>query len=641
MGAKRDRTFVEEWRRRISASEDTKKNWEKENRVSDSYQFWRGNQLVEPFDERSDRKMQINLVHTAARAQVPSLYFYRPFARIHAAPERADTSGETVDDKATLLQDTANYLIRDGVQGFREQTHLGVKEAFWAMGCVEVGYSAEFTDNPNADRPALKEDEDTEVDLSQPVKDEDGLSVGPDSDLPSLEAELARLKSSLKSETFYVKHIPARQVLVSATDKCIIDDNDWVGYWEEFPLEDIRDAPGYKNTRELKGASHGSRKEDRADAAYSDNKGDVICLYKIWDLRTRTRYVIAEGHDAYLLKKPFKRLPLKFLRPDVDPYHFYPKPPISNWLIPQEEYNDSREYLRKVRKGTVPLFTYDENGVDPKDMEKFEGGQMGTYIPRRANTNNPIEPVQQPNYSGNAIQTLTISEKEFNSISGIPSEYRQTQEDKTATASVIQNQQAQVQNNFDRSTVADWLAAIIQELVCLAIEKMSLDHWIAINVDPDSAFAPQAAVQVATQFQQLTADKLASAAKGIRWVVQVDVESLSPVAEEQQLGRWMQALSLLLNPGMARLMALAPPILKRTLDLNGIKSGRDQDAIGQALTAMAQLEMQMQQAQINGGGGAAAPKGVASQPGAPAQAPQAGGPPQQLPTIPNPHPRQQ
>jgi hypothetical protein len=611
---------VERWHKRIAAAEDVRENWEKRYRIPDCYQYWAGNQLRDPFDGRGDRKIQLNLVASAVRAKLPSLYFYNPTCRVLAAPERADTSGETVDAKAQLLQDTGNYLARDGAPSFREHTQLALKEAEWAFGCVEVGYSADFSENPNEDRPALKESE------REDVKDADGLRVGPDSDLEALEAELTRLQDGLAAETFYVKHIPAKQIMVSSSDKCIIEANDWIGYWEDHNLEDIKRNPVYKNTKDLRPS--GSQQDDERKRSDEYEGSENVRLRRIWDLRTRQRFVVADGHKAYLIEpKAYERLPLFFIRPDKDPYHFHPKPPIYQGLSPQEEYNDSREHLRKLRKATVPRYTYDEGALDENQITKLESEEIGTYIPRNAGTQDPILPVNQPTYAENALSTLSISEREFNALMGVPAEFRQSSEQKSATQSVIQNQQAQVQGNYDRSQVADWLAAIIQELIYLSIDHMNIDRWIAVNVDLDSPMAPQEAQAVATTYEQISAEKLRGATDGIRWKVHVDVESLSPVSEDQKRAVWMQMLTMLSTPNFARLFSLSPQLLKITLNLNGLKNGREQDAIFDGLQKLVMLEMKM--AQMN----AAGTKGVASQPGQPGPPP---GPsaPQELPPPP-------
>jgi hypothetical protein len=245
-----------------------------------------------------------------------------------------------------------------------------------------------------------------------------------------------------------------------------------------------------------------------------------------------------------------------------------------------------------VRKGTVPRYTYDEDAVKPSDMAKLEQGGVGTYIARKANTRKPIEAIDQPSFSDTALKTLTLSQQEFSEQGGETPNY-QTARGKTATQAVIANTKGQITDSFDRSCVADWLAAIIEELIMLAIEEMLLEKWVVMNVDPDGMYAPMETQRVVQNYQWITAEMLQEAQQGIRWTVLVDVETLSPASEQQHAQQWMQALSLLANPATARILALSPELLKRTLDLNGIKSHRDQQLIGDALQKEAQMQMQM------------------------------------------------
>src|SRR3990170_2740326 len=230
----KDIDSIRTWRKRIAAAKELRKEWENENRVKDCYNFWKGNQLINEFDQFGNRKAQVNKIHPEVRNAIPSLYYYRPFARVTAQPELADTAGTAIDDSMQLLQDTANHLIRTPTTRFQESTLLALKESFWSMGVVEVGYSADFVDDPQANsRPPLKEDEDTKI--SKPVSEVD------------IEAMVAKEKQSM-TERFYIRHIPSKQVLISISDKPIVEDNDWIGYWEDLPLEDVKASGAYENT---------------------------------------------------------------------------------------------------------------------------------------------------------------------------------------------------------------------------------------------------------------------------------------------------------------------------------------------------------------------------------------------------------
>jgi hypothetical protein len=618
--ASKDEERIKTWGKRIDAAKELKKKWERKCRVQACYDYWAGDQLEQPYDEFGVRRAQVNLIHPEVRNQIPSLYFYRPFARLTAEPEHSDDPGSDVEGRSSLLQDTANHLIRDKDIGFREKTHLALKEAHWAVGCVEVGYSSEFTDDPTGDRPALKEEKDTKFDKGE-------TQVGPlpvPDELFEMTAEIKRIKSNLKQERFYIKHITAKQILVSLSDKPCLEENDWIGYWEEWSIEDLKRS-NYDNTKDLEANFQTPAEKERIEN-YNDKAGESekTTVYKIWDLRTMTRYVMAEGHKKYLLKEPFTRCPLKFLRFDVDPYHFLPRPPIFPKLGPQDEYNQSREFMRLNRNARVARFTYDMDGIDPNQMKKLERGAIGIYVPRKNGAGpDVIAPVAQPNMNDSAMQTLTLSDKEFKQVGGVGGDARVSQES-SATQAKIAATKDQTQDSFDRSIVADFLSAVVEELLALAIDNMNMDRWIAINVAPDSMYSMELAQQTAQQFEMINADKLNEESSGLNWGVSIDMESLSPVSEEEKFQKWMQALTLLGNPGMSRLFALSPELLKHTLDLMGIKSARDQEMIIQSMQKLMQMEMQMA-AQGQGQGPGVTPQPGSQNPGTP-RPPGGGGP---------------
>lgn len=111
------------------------------------------------------------------------------------------------------------------------------------------------------------------------------------------------------------------------------------------------------------------------------------------------------------------------------------------------------------------------------------------------------------------------------------------------------------------------------------------------------------------KYQEITPDQLQSADDGMQWDIAVDVESLSPVTEEQHSTKIMQVLNMLASPGPGQLLALSPPLLKNMLNLMGIRNASDQQNIFDALKVKMQME---QQAAMMGAG---QPPGVASQPG--------------------------
>src|SRR5512137_897461 len=104
---------VKLWMRRVRAADKAREQWESRYEVVRCREYWSGIQRDDPTDAGGDRRAQVNRIFPTLRARIPSLYFYYPFARVIASPAKSDTPLETVDDKAQLLQDTVNALLRD------------------------------------------------------------------------------------------------------------------------------------------------------------------------------------------------------------------------------------------------------------------------------------------------------------------------------------------------------------------------------------------------------------------------------------------------------------------------------------------------------------------------------------------------
>lgn len=613
---------VKVWMRRIKSAQMVKEAWENYYRVKECYRYWTGNQRDDPWDG-GDRKAQHNMIHPDVAEQMAAMYFNAPYGKVVASPTRSETPGETIIEKSRRLQDTGINLVLDPKVGFRENTFLAIKESNWAFGAVEVGYSADFADNPSSARPALMEKKQAKV--TTPLADSPAAAQA-GTPVEAMDMEIRTLRSKLLGETIYVKHIPSNQVLVSASDKAILGNNDWLGYWEEHPLEDVRRSTAYENTEDLKATGTLKARDDGGDV-------DRVRLYKIWDLRTMTKVVLSEGHEKFLKRERFERCTLKLLRMDVDPYHFYPVPPVYLKLASQDEYNDSAEYMRKMRIGTVPRYTYDEDAVEPDQAAKFQSRDMNVMIPRKGGTRAPIEPVTQPSTAGAAVQTLSLGEKEFNTASSsVGSPYNPATQ--TATRAALANAKVQASDDFDRKMVADFLSGVIEELIMTALENMNIARLVAMNVDLDSPMALEEAAAVAKTFQMIDAEKLRDASLGISWHIEIDPDNLSPISEAERGQKLLSAIGLITQNQAAVLFSQVPSLLKQVLYSAGIRIGSDVDAVQQALKLIVQMNMMASAA-------GASPPGMSppggSQPGpgsVPPPAPQGSNMPVTVPGMP-------
>ncbi len=639
--AKKEEDYVRLLFKRIAKAKDQKKKWEENYEVDRSHDYVRGFQRDEAdeVDAQGDKRYQINKILSGLKARIPALFYYFPYVRVRPARGREDTPGSQIQARADLIQDTINTIIRQPRTRFKPETMMSLKEAHWSFGVIEVGYEADWGENPYAQKPILIENDDTEQDL-----EEAGKIQGPvDTDPTTLEGILSKLTQVPHQETFYVKHIPARQFYVSGNDKDAIETQDWVGYWEWIYVKDVKRCESYKNAEEIKATGKGSTEggiwfdKDLAPISKDDIPKevppDMVRIWKIWDQREKKRYVLAEGHNRILKETDYYYLPLSILRFEIMPGEFYPIPPIFCQLTEQDEFNDSREWLRLVRKGTRPRYTYDKSAFPADELEKFETDEFFTMVGVDNNNPDPIRPVQMPQISDAVIRTLALSEAGFAeqaASSPIDRLTRGPGGKPTATEVTAMGEKGNVRDSYEQQEVADWMASICSNIVKVAIEKMTLPQWVVINSDPTSPsfqLESQVIAQLYQQggklYQQITADQLQKADDGMQWDITVDVESMSPVTEAQQASKIMQALNMLSAPGVGMLLSLSPPLLKTMLNLIGIRGSTDQQNIFMALKQKMMMEQQMAMA------GAGGPPGVAPQPGAPSAHPGAGAGPAQ------------
>lgn len=666
---KKEEDLVRIWFKRIATAKKAKQKWEEDYEIDKCHDYVRGFQRDkgDELDAQGERKYIINKILSTLKTRIPALFYYFPYVRVRPARGRADAPASQVQERANLLQDTINTIVRQPKTMFKDETMMALKEAHWAFGVIETGYEADWGENPYASKPPLVENEDVRRDLEE---------IGDIPEEDSIDEELAKLQEVPQSETFYVKHIPARQFFVGNNDYSNTARQDWFGYWEWMYVEDVKRCESFEGTDDIKatakmqdGGYDAEMMPIGRDDKTKDIPPDMIRIWKIWNQREKKRYVLAEGHNRILKQSGYYYHPISTLRFEVMPGEWYPIPPIYAQLMEQDEINDSREWLRIVRKGTRPRYIYDKNSFPAEELEKLENDEFFTMIATENGNMNPIAPVVMPQISDAVIRSLSLADQSLSEQSASSPIDRQTRGaggKPTATEVEAMGSAGDVRDSYEQQEFATFLASIASCLVKTALEKMTLPQWILINTDPTAPSygieqqtimqmfeqykklistnaqglvgqaipVPQPPQQlppqpgpdgqmqpppppeaqpspaiVAAEYQEVTADQLAAADDGMQWDITVDVESLSPVTEEQHGNRILQALNLISAPGPGTLLSMSPPLLKNVLNFMGIRNSSDQQAIFMALQAKMQMEQMAMQ------GGAPPGPGVAPMPG--------------------------
>lgn len=572
-------SLVKTWQARWLRSCKVYDRWAQDYDVKWLEKYYLGKQWRDLSEEEAKRKYAINLIFATVETQLPSLLFSNPVVTVEARPDHQETPGSDAGGRASLIQHTLQTFIDDPDLHFEFITTLSLRDAYPRFSMLEVGYTADYIDNPNAGKPVLKDKSD------EPLLDSDNEPI----------LQPKRIRKPNSKESLFLKRIPPQSFRCSP-GRNVLEENDWVGYAEYAYVEDVKRNPDYKNTDDLKGTDKDSFAPDEADVdhdrpADGPHSGGMVKILKIWDLRTKTRYILAHGHTKVLQSKPFTFLPLSDLKFYEIGDSYYPLPPLFNWLSPQDEINEQREQAKTHRRRFNRRYMR-EPRVTATEFEKLETGEDGVCIEVPGSLNpSPIMPVPDAELGSQNWTQLAASHDDFNQITGVGGEARGMPESDTATQANIINVRAQVRESRARNQVAKWLAAIARKMLLAIRENMQGPLMVKRSVDPTGNTA-SAAPRAAVEWQQIKTDDIAD----LNVDIKIDLASLSPVAEDAHRQQWNIVLQLMTNPALfAFLMEPDPeapnapsPQLRKTLSLNGVKSEQEIRTIwriGQSLQA--------------------------------------------------------
>jgi len=370
------------------------------------------------------------------------------------------------------------------------------------------------------------------------------------------------------------------------------------------PLEDVKRNTEYENTADLQASgvlSTTTSDQETEDAEEVGHRAGMVKLWKLWDLRTKTRIVHADGHKKLLQSRTFTYCPLAVLKFYERRNAFLPLPPIYNWMSPQDEINETREMQKIHRRRALRRYMKDPS-VLPTEVEKLESAEDMVVIDVAKTVPAPIVPIQDAPLDAQNWTELAATRDDLNQITGVSGEARNSPQAPTATQANIMNVRATIRESRARQQVADWLAEIARLMLMTIRERVKMPFMIKRMVDPFAFQAnPVKTLETAQLWQEIQSEDIGDLDVDIT----IDVASLSPVAEDAQRNQWNVVLSLLTNPALASILFTpnpqAPedpsPLLRKTLVLNGVTSDqeiREIWRVGQALLQQAAAAAQAQ-----------------------------------------------
>lgn len=614
----REEDRVREWQSQVKAADKAYEEWEKRFEVKRGEDYFEGRQWAGLTEEQARDCYVINMTLAAVETQKPSLLFYRPQTRFEPRPSRKDQlQAELLAKEAKLSQQAVQTFIDDPDVKFMLNTSLGIQDAHFRFGIAEVGYTADFLDNPHAGKPLLPT-KPNEAGKLPPADETTNTDVVDATAGPLQPAQVTKPGS----EDIYVKWIDAELFRVSMSSKNDLAANDWVGYKENVRVSDLKANKKYRNTADLKpnGTIDQKYRDTMMTGAEVDEKHGTVTIWKIWDLRAKVKHVIAEGHKKFLLEaEPWKIFPFADLKFIERLRSFYPVPVVYPWLSAQDEINEQREHGRTMRRRSRRRYVAMTGHIDPPELEKLQNGPDGVTAWEKQE--NSVRALTEGTVDSSVWRTGVQAEMDFAMVSGVSGEQRQVATADTATQASIMDARAKLRESAARVKVQDWLARIARLMLMHLREHMSLPFLIKTQLDQQTA-TPEEVLLTAFLWQQVTAKDLGD----IDMDVSVDLASLSPVSQDAERVTWNQVLALLSNPTILFMLTQSETLMRKTLGLYGISSEQEVREIQKFAVAMLlQQQEQAAMAALTGGKGGAAsmppgPKTMAAGAGQPGNA---------------------
>lgn len=556
------------WTKRIELANELWDDWDKTYRGSVNENYYLGHQHENPTDSAGRLKYTINLCFPSVEIKMPALLFNKPHITVIPRPGIEDDPNSNFDVLSERLRDLVLTCISLEQSGFSDDVPLAVQETFYRFGVIEVGLSTNPAENPNADQ--------LDVELPGDPDDDDG----PDDE------ETAEAPEPKVNQLVYYKHIPADQVRVSANSRTNLRNADWIGYYETLNVEDIKANPYYEaDARKEVEATHVMKggKDNTEDDKRQEGMAKV---WTIWCNRTRMKYTFADGKEKYLKAVPFKGTPklamLSFHPILKSPY---PCPPMYNWLSPQDELNETREMQRVHRRRGTRRYLSRKNILSAEQKDMLRSSEDGILL-EVEDPNNTIFPMLDAPLDRAVVTNVPLTKDDFRNISGVSGEQTGEADSPTATQANIVNINSLSRDNYYKSKVAKWLSRIFKLTVEVLREEAAVPIWIKANVDVDSPTAMQESALVFKEWQKLSTSDLGT----FDFDVHVSIDSLNDQGTMKERQDWMTFLGTVFGPQAPTILAMSPPLLKKTMNLYGIKNGKDIQNIQAAVEQIAKMQ---------------------------------------------------
>lgn len=510
------------WEERISESNKYYTEWENLFMCNILEKYYEGHQYK---DQRAlvDKPYVINKVFETIEIKLAQFIPTLPRFQVVPKAQSMQFDIEEAINSATLKQDVLNTLIANDEHEFASEVEDAYRDSYFRFGVLEVGYSADWIINPNAQKPLLQGNTGTnKVYKSKVVQEPEELPA---------------------NERVYFKHIPAKTFRIGGVDSKYLHRCGWYGYYEYIYKDDLLSIKNLLNKDKVESASNAAYdSENRTISKITEDKigSGMVKVWHIWDRRADVELLVLDSPKTTIYQRKSKRIRVFDYRPTRNlQAGFYPVPPVFHWISPQDELNEIRNMMRAHRRRFLRKYIALKGKIDDDEIEKFETGGDGTIV--RAQSTDALTPVPNAELGQSIVQSETLSSDDLNKISGTSNPQRGIADRATATESNIIQQEGSIRENKERDKVVRWFNRIGREVILTARDKFTLGMLVQIESPEGGQFGQDLQEEMA-QWQWVAAEQLDD---GYDFKVNVDITSLSTTYQEQEKKSLVEFLTIL------------------------------------------------------------------------------------------------
>lgn len=569
------------WQSRIESANEYYDIWSRKFQVEGLEEAYYGFQWDQDSLPDEYRAYVHNMIFVAIDIKSPSLLFQDPVFRAETIPGSSEFREADAGISDKLKQDTINYFSVGDKTGLSASMELAILDAWFRFGVLEVGYSADWIDNPRANKPEL-------------AADSDELARGTGK-------VLKQPKRIPQTERVYTKYIPSKRFRVGGIDTQDIKTCSWCGYWEwvrtedihankKFDLEGINLASTSGRTADFVGGISALRDEEEV----REQQGDVTKWWKIWDLRSKKMIFYLQEEDAIIREKTFKKLPLHILKFRERLQGFYPLPVVHNWVSPQVEINETREAARAHRRRFQRKYTYYGPAFDEAELEKFKNSGDGAFIARNVQDPNTITPIPNADLGAQHIQALQTSTSDFDNVAGLSSQQRLQSTKETATQTKDISERSNIRETRDIRKVKNFILEIAKDILETIRDKFVNEFWIKLYQSKTNETFGVISDAV-DEWKKIAPDMFGSD----DFSLSMDVASLSPIIQDAEKRNYLEFISILQS---FPFISMSPELVVETANQVGYKNKRVISVFQQMAQATQLGAAQQEQGEIQGTG---------------------------------------